>query len=103
MPRSSSEAHQIELSLSAFSTEINTDNDILIVKVTIASLFWSDGLWLFHSRRIFLSLMEAAGLTDLLKQDGDFTLFAPTDEAFAGLSERDLSLLKSEFLYVNQD
>ncbi|KAA0702162.1 Periostin [Triplophysa tibetana] len=46
--------------------------------------------------RIFLSLMEAAGLTNLLKQDGDFTLFAPTDEAFAGLSERDLSLLKSD-------
>ncbi|XP_057207631.1 periostin, osteoblast specific factor b isoform X1 [Triplophysa rosa] len=46
--------------------------------------------------RIFLSLMEAAGLTDLLKQGGDFTLFAPTDEAFSGLSERDLSLLKSD-------
>ncbi|XP_051966414.1 periostin, osteoblast specific factor b [Xyrauchen texanus] len=48
------------------------------------------------SFKIFLSLMETAGLTDLLKQDGDFTLFAPTDEAFAGLSERDLSLLKSD-------
>uniref|UniRef100_A0A672LYB5 Periostin-like n=1 Tax=Sinocyclocheilus grahami TaxID=75366 RepID=A0A672LYB5_SINGR len=46
--------------------------------------------------KIFLSLMEVAGLTDLLKQEGDFTLFAPTDEAFAGLSERDLSLLKSD-------
>ncbi|XP_051962878.1 periostin-like isoform X1 [Xyrauchen texanus] len=46
--------------------------------------------------KIFLSLIEAAGLTDLLKQGGDFTLFAPTDEAFAGLSERDLSLLKSD-------
>ncbi|XP_068570827.1 periostin, osteoblast specific factor b isoform X2 [Cebidichthys violaceus] len=46
--------------------------------------------------KIFLSLMEAAGLTDLLKQEGDFTLFAPSDKAFAGLSERDLSLLKSD-------
>ncbi|KAL0973113.1 hypothetical protein UPYG_G00199140 [Umbra pygmaea] len=44
--------------------------------------------------KIFLSLMEAAGLTDLLKQEGDFTLFAPKDEAFAGINERDLSLLK---------
>lgn len=44
--------------------------------------------------------MEAAGLTDMLKQEGDFTLFAPTDEAFAGLSERDLSLLKSEFFHT---
>ncbi|XP_059187846.1 periostin, osteoblast specific factor b isoform X2 [Centropristis striata] len=46
--------------------------------------------------KIFLSLMEAAGLTDLLKQEGDFTLFAPSDKAFASLSERDLSLLMSD-------
>ncbi|KAG7243065.1 hypothetical protein INR49_016440 [Caranx melampygus] len=46
--------------------------------------------------KIFLSLMEAAGLTDLLKQEGDFTLFAPSDKAFSGLSERDLALLKSD-------
>lgn len=45
--------------------------------------------------RIFLSLMEAADLTDLLKQEGDFTLFAPSDKAFAGLTEIDLNLLKS--------
>ncbi|XP_054454105.1 periostin, osteoblast specific factor b isoform X2 [Anoplopoma fimbria] len=46
--------------------------------------------------KIFLSLMEAAGLTDLLKQEGDFTLFAPNDKAFAGLSASDLSLLTSD-------
>ncbi|XP_037631585.1 periostin, osteoblast specific factor b isoform X1 [Sebastes umbrosus] len=46
--------------------------------------------------KIFLSLMEAAELTDLLKQEGDFTLFAPSDKAFAGLSDSDLSLLKSD-------
>ncbi|KAF5900392.1 periostin-like isoform X2, partial [Clarias magur] len=46
--------------------------------------------------KIFLSLMEAAGLTNLLKQDGDFTLFAPSDEALAGLSQRDITLLKSD-------
>ncbi|XP_023265891.1 periostin-like isoform X2 [Seriola lalandi dorsalis] len=46
--------------------------------------------------KIFLSLMEAAGLTDLLKQEGDFTLFAPSDESFTGLSESDFALLKSD-------
>ncbi|XP_065136874.1 periostin, osteoblast specific factor b isoform X2 [Paramisgurnus dabryanus] len=46
--------------------------------------------------KIFLSLMEAAGLTDMLKEEGNFTLFAPSDEAFAGLSERDLNILKSD-------
>uniref|UniRef100_A0AAR2ITL8 Periostin, osteoblast specific factor b n=1 Tax=Pygocentrus nattereri TaxID=42514 RepID=A0AAR2ITL8_PYGNA len=49
---------------------------------------------------IFLSLMEAAGLTDLLKQEGDFTLFAPTDEALAGLSQRDISVLKSNLCNI---
>ncbi|XP_018520797.1 periostin, osteoblast specific factor b isoform X1 [Lates calcarifer] len=46
--------------------------------------------------KIYLSLMEAAGLTDLLKQEGDFTLFAPSDKAFTGLSDRDFALLKSD-------
>ncbi|KAB5550617.1 hypothetical protein PHYPO_G00055830 [Pangasianodon hypophthalmus] len=46
--------------------------------------------------KIFLSLVEAAGLTDLLKQEGDFTLFAPSDEALAGLTERDITVLKSD-------
>lgn len=42
--------------------------------------------------------MEEADLTDLLKQEGDFTLFAPSDKAFARLTERDLALLKSRSL-----
>ncbi|XP_046891523.1 periostin, osteoblast specific factor b isoform X1 [Hypomesus transpacificus] len=46
--------------------------------------------------KIFLSLMEAAGLTDLLKQEGDFTLFAPSDKAFAGVGDGDLALLKGD-------
>ncbi|KAK3561053.1 hypothetical protein QTP86_026384 [Hemibagrus guttatus] len=47
--------------------------------------------------KIFLSLMEAAGLTDLLKQEGEFTMFAPTDEALAGLS--DPNALRAILLY----
>uniref|UniRef100_A0A7N6A672 Periostin, osteoblast specific factor a n=1 Tax=Anabas testudineus TaxID=64144 RepID=A0A7N6A672_ANATE len=46
--------------------------------------------------KIFLSLMETAGLTDLLKQEGSYTIFAPTDDAFNGLSKEDLALLKSD-------
>eukprot|EP00064_Thunnus_orientalis_P001374 superscaffoldBa00000093_g1377 len=46
--------------------------------------------------KIFLSLMETAGLIDLLKQEGSYTIFAPTDDAFNGLSEEDLALLKSD-------
>ncbi|RVE65026.1 hypothetical protein OJAV_G00132160 [Oryzias javanicus] len=47
------------------------------------------------SFKIFLSLMEAAGLTDVLRQEGSFTLFAPSDKAFASLGARELALLKS--------
>ncbi|XP_048836120.1 periostin, osteoblast specific factor b isoform X2 [Brienomyrus brachyistius] len=46
--------------------------------------------------KIFLSLMEAAGLTELLQQEGDYTLFAPTDDAFKGLSQQDIALLKRD-------
>ncbi|MGR3433769.1 MAG: fasciclin domain-containing protein [Shimia sp.] len=34
-----------------------------------------------------LAAAEAAGLVDTLKGDGPFTVFAPTDEAFAALPE----------------
>lgn len=40
--------------------------------------------------------METAGLTDLLKQEGSYTIFAPTDEAFESLSKEDFELLKRE-------
>lgn len=43
--------------------------------------------------------METAGLTDLLKQEGSYTVFAPTDDAFDGLSQEDLALLKSEYSF----
>ncbi|XP_077361850.1 periostin-like isoform X2 [Festucalex cinctus] len=46
--------------------------------------------------KIFLTLMETADMTDLLKQEGSFTVFAPTDEAFADLSDDDMKLLKSD-------
>ncbi|XP_041807600.1 periostin isoform X2 [Chelmon rostratus] len=58
---------------------------------TIYELLIADGRF-----KIFLSLMETAGLTDLLKQEGSYTIFAPTDDAFDGLSKEDFALLKSD-------
>ncbi|CAL8280988.1 unnamed protein product [Arctogadus glacialis] len=46
--------------------------------------------------RVFLSLMESAGLTQMLEQEGSYTVFAPTDDAFNGLSKEDLTLLTGD-------
>lgn len=44
-----------------------------------------------------VAAVKAAGLVDTLKGDGPFTVFAPTDEAFAALPEGTLeNLLKPE-------
>lgn len=52
------------------------------------------------SFQTLLSAAEAAGLVDTLKSEGPFTVFAPTDEAFAKLPEGTVEdLLKPE----NQD
>jgi uncharacterized surface protein with fasciclin (FAS1) repeats len=49
------------------------------------------------SFQTLLTAAEAAGLVDTLKSEGPFTVFAPTDEAFAKLPEGTVeSLLKPE-------
>lgn len=40
-----------------------------------------------------LKALEAAGLVDALKAEGPFTVFAPTDEAFAKIPEEELKAL----------
>ncbi|XP_064413868.1 periostin isoform X3 [Latimeria chalumnae] len=44
----------------------------------------------------FLTLIEAAGLLELFEVDGDWTLFAPTNEAFKDLSEEDMDTLTGD-------
>lgn len=41
----------------------------------------------------FAQLMEVSGLKDDLMKDGSYTVFAPTNEAFAKLSQQDLEML----------
>ncbi|MCG6921344.1 MAG: fasciclin domain-containing protein [Acidobacteria bacterium] len=40
--------------------------------------------------------LQAAGLVETLKGDGPFTVFAPTDEAFAKIPEADLKALLAD-------
>ncbi len=42
------------------------------------------------------ALLKTAGLTDTLKGQGPFTIFAPTDDAFAQLSPESLEALKKD-------
>lgn len=51
---------------------------------------------LFSVLSIFLSLLEAADLKDLLSQPGDWTLFAPTNEAFKGMTNEEREILIGE-------
>ncbi|XP_032070543.1 periostin isoform X3 [Thamnophis elegans] len=41
----------------------------------------------------FLSLVEAAGLEEILSQPGDWTFFIPTNDAFKGLTEQEKEIL----------
>ena len=43
-----------------------------------------------------VAAVEAAGLVDTLKGEGPFTVFAPTDEAFAQLPQEDLQALLAD-------
>jgi uncharacterized surface protein with fasciclin (FAS1) repeats len=44
----------------------------------------------------FLRVLEAAGMVDMLKREGPFTVFAPTDEAFAQLPQGAVGRLLAE-------
>ena len=44
--------------------------------------------------RIFIALLHQAGLSDLLRQHGPFTVFAPNDAAFAGMPPGELDALR---------
>lgn len=43
-----------------------------------------------------LTAIEAAGLTEALSGDGPFTVFAPTDEAFAAIDEDQLAAILAD-------
>ena len=67
------------------TTSFAADKDIVDTAVSAGSF------------KTLVAAVKAAGLVDVLKGDGPFTVFAPTDEAFAKLPEGTVeSLLKPE-------
>lgn len=53
-------------------------------------------LCLFVVNSIFLSLVKAADLDDVLSRPGEWTLFVPTNDAFKGLTDADKDVLISK-------
>lgn len=51
--------------------------------------------------KTLLALVETAGLTDTLKGQGPFTLFAPTDDAFAKLPKETLERLHADKMLLS--
>lgn len=68
------------------ATPALASDELTIVETAIAT----DG---FSS---LVAAVTAAGLVETLSSDGPFTVFAPTDEAFAALPEETLAYLLSE-------
>lgn len=72
----------------AFATPVFADNHMKDVVDTAVEA---------GSFSTLVAAVEAAGLVDTLKSDGPFTVFAPTDDAFAALPEGTVeSLLEPE-------
>ena len=65
----------VALALSINSAQAQDDQDIVDVAA---------GAGIFNT---LVAAVQAAELVDVLKSDGPFTVFAPTDEAFAALPE----------------
>lgn len=51
---------------------------------------------LFVLNSVFLSLVKAADLDDVLSRPGAWTLFVPTNDAFKGLTDDDKAVLISK-------
>ncbi|MGM0746254.1 MAG: fasciclin domain-containing protein, partial [Bacteroidota bacterium] len=72
----------------SISTQDNDDHDIVSIAQDTDNL------------STLVAAIEAAGLVDVLKGDGPFTVFAPTNEAFEALPD---GTLESLLMPENQD
>jgi transforming growth factor-beta-induced protein len=75
-------AQVIITDIEASNGVIHVIDAVLLPKADIIETAEADGRF-----TTLLAALDAAGLTDALKGDGPFTVFAPTDEAFEALPE----------------
>jgi transforming growth factor-beta-induced protein len=82
------------------ATDIRASNGIIhVIDRVILPESIEDIIQVAQGAGIFntlLAAVEAAGLTEVLKGDGPFTVFAPTDEAFAAVDPAALAALLAD-------
>ncbi len=78
----SSSAHKHDADHSKVNAEYSSAKNKMTAKSDIVETAVSSG-----SFKTLVAAVKAAGLVDALKSEGPFTVFAPTDEAFAKLPE----------------
>lgn len=82
-PTPEPEAAPTEVSASEAEDEMMKEaDDEMIASETIVDVAVADGRF-----TTLVAALEAAGLVDTLSSEGEFTVFAPVDEAFAALPE----------------
>jgi transforming growth factor-beta-induced protein len=81
-------ANVVKTDITASNGVIHVIDTVLMPKNDIIEAARAAG-----SFKTLLTAIEAAGLTDTLRGDGPFTVFAPTDEAFAKLPKETLAAL----------
>ena len=69
------------ISMSAFAGQKSDDKDIVDTAIAAGSF------------NTLATALTEAGLVDTLKSEGPFTVFAPTDEAFAKIPADDLKAI----------
>ena len=79
------------LALAAFSFGATTTASAEDMKADIVDTAVAAG-----SFNLLVAAVDAAGLVDVLKSEGPFTVFAPTDDAFAALPEGTVEALLAE-------
>merc|ERR1712070_352918 len=79
------------VALAAFSFGATTTASAEDMKADIVDTAVAAG-----SFNLLVAAVDAAGLVDVLKSEGPFTVFAPTDDAFAALPEGTVEALLAE-------
>jgi uncharacterized surface protein with fasciclin (FAS1) repeats len=87
------QANVISADVDASNGIIHVIDQVLLPEPIADIIQTADGAGTFNT---LLTAIEAAGLTETLKGDGPFTVFAPTDDAFAAVDPDALNALLAD-------